>query len=659
MRNLRPLLAALGFSTTLASAAAPAPAPAPSIASAPAVTAAANGAHALTADDASAWLDGFLPYALARGDVAGAVVTVVKDGQIIAAKGYGYADIKKKIPVDPATTMFRPGSVSKLLTWTAVMQQVEAGKLDLDADVNTYLDFKLPERPDGPITLRHLMTHTAGFEEQIKGLITDDPAMLKPLGEYARDYAPIRIFKAGTTPAYSNYATGLAGHLVERVSGLKFDDYVEQRIFKPLRMGHSSFRQPLPKALEADMAQGYKQATQPPEKFEIVMPGPAGSLSASGIDMSRFMLAHLNDGELEGQRILSAATAKMMHGTPTDMIPPLNRMLLGFYEQNYNGRRVISHGGDTMFMHSYLHLLPDEKVGLFISLNSVGKEGAVSPIRNELFRQFLDRYVPATAQPAPTTAAAKQHARQVAGIYEISRRPDRSFLAALGMIQPMKVVANDDDTISFDALLDSSGSAPLRFREIAPYVWQDTASGWRIAAKMDGDRVERISHDQFAFAMVYQPFPAYRSPAWLRPALAVALAATLLTVLFWPIGAIVRWRLRAPLGLTGEGLAARRLTRLGSLSVFGMTALWLAVAVRGFTSYLFAPAFDKWLYVLYALSVFAYVGGAVMLVLGAVKTFRSGRPWYSKLWSLVLAASGLVLLYAAWATNLLSFQTRY
>lgn len=657
MRTLRPLLAVLGFSTTLAFAgpAAPAPAATPTAA----VTAAPSGARALTADDANAWLDGFMPYALARGDVAGAVVTVVKDGQILTAKGYGYADVKKKTPVDPATTMFRPGSVSKLVTWTAVMQQVEAGKLDLDADVDTYLDFKLPERKDGPITLRHIMTHTAGFEEQVKGLIHDDPATLRPLGEYARDFAPIRIFKAGTTPAYSNYATGLAGYLVERVSGQRFDDYVEQHIFKPLRMGHSTFRQPLPKAFEADMAQGYKQATSPPEKFEIVTPAPAGSLSASGIDMSHFMIAHLNGGEFEGQRILSAETAAMMHGTPTDMIPPLNRMLLGFYEQNYNGHRVISHGGDTMFMHTYLHLLPDDKVGIFVSLNSVGKEGAVSPIRTELFTQFLDRYFPATTPPAPTTKTAKEHAKRMAGIYEVSRRADRSFIAATGLIQPMTVVANDDDTISINALLDTSGTAPRRFREIAPYVWQDTTAGWRIAAKVDGDRVLRLSHDQFSPFMVYEPYPAYRSPAWLSPTLAVALAATLLTVLFWPIGAIVRWRLRAPLGLTGEGLKARRLTRLGALAVFGMTAVWLIVAARGFTSYLFTPSFDKWLYLLYAASVAAFVGGAVMLVLGAVKTFRAGRPWYSKFWALVLAASGLVLLYAAWVTNLMSFQMRY
>ena len=168
--RMRPLLlAGLGFSTTLAFAAPPAPTPAPT----PTVTASATGARALTAEDAGAWLDGFMPYALAAGDVAGAVVTIVKDGKILVAKGYGYADVKKRIPVDPQTTLFRQASVSKLITFTAVMQQVEAGKLDLDKDVNAYLDFRIPERDDGPITLRHLMTHTPGFEETLKGSMLD------------------------------------------------------------------------------------------------------------------------------------------------------------------------------------------------------------------------------------------------------------------------------------------------------------------------------------------------------------------------------------------------------------------------------------------------------------------------------------------------------
>ena len=117
----------------------------------------------LATADIESWLDGLLPYALESGNVAGAVVVVVKDGRVLLQKGYGYADVEARAPVDPQRTLFRVGSVAKLVTDTAIMQLVEQGKLDLDADVNTYLDFEVPAAFDKPVTLRNLMTHTGGF----------------------------------------------------------------------------------------------------------------------------------------------------------------------------------------------------------------------------------------------------------------------------------------------------------------------------------------------------------------------------------------------------------------------------------------------------------------------------------------------------------------
>lgn len=199
-----------------------------------------TGAAPLTREDVEAWLDGYMPYALQSGDIAGAVVVVVKDGQVLAQKGYGYADIKSRKPVDPELTLFRPGSISKLFTWTAVMQQVEQGKLDLDTDVNKYLDFQIPPRDGQPVTLRNIMTHTAGFEEQLKGLMGEEGGkQVPPYDELLKRWVPERIFAPGTTPAYSNYATSLAGYIVQRVSGVPFDDYIEQNIFAPLGMQHA------------------------------------------------------------------------------------------------------------------------------------------------------------------------------------------------------------------------------------------------------------------------------------------------------------------------------------------------------------------------------------------------------------------------------------
>src|ERR1051325_1065228 len=154
----------------------------------------------MTATDVNAWLDGFMPHALASSDMAGAVVVVVKDGQVLTQRGFGFSNVARRTPVDPAATLFRPGSISKLFTWTAVMQQVEQGRLDLDADVNRYLDFEIPPRDGQPITLRQIMTHTAGFEEQIKTLIGYDRAVVPSNEEQLKRWIPTRVYAPGTTP---------------------------------------------------------------------------------------------------------------------------------------------------------------------------------------------------------------------------------------------------------------------------------------------------------------------------------------------------------------------------------------------------------------------------------------------------------------------------
>jgi CubicO group peptidase (beta-lactamase class C family) len=179
-----------------------------------AATAPASAAPQLTSADVHAWLDGVMPLALSNADIVGAVVTITHNGQVVANRGYGYSDLAARTPVDPATTLFRPGSISKLFTWTAVMQQVEAGTIDLDADINTYIDYEIPAYDGQPITMRQIMTHTTGFEEVIRDLISSDPASgSMSLGDYLKNHIPARIYPPGTMPAYSNYATALAAML--------------------------------------------------------------------------------------------------------------------------------------------------------------------------------------------------------------------------------------------------------------------------------------------------------------------------------------------------------------------------------------------------------------------------------------------------------------
>ena len=339
-------------------------------------------------------------------------MVVVKGGETLVRKGYGYADVAARKPVDPETTMSRTGSVSKLTTWTSVMQLVEQGKLDLDADVNGYLDFAIPAREGKPITLRQIMTHTPGFEERIKSLIIAEGEPFEPLDVYLKSWVPTRIFAPGAMPAYSNYATALAGYIVARVSGESFDDYVDAHILTPLGMQHSTLRQPLPANLKEHMSNGYARASAPPKPFEIVVAAPAGSQSASGADMARFMIAHLEKGAFGAGRILKAQTAEQMHTTALTVLPRVDRMVLGFYEQNRNGRRIIAHAGDTAWFHTDLYLFIDDGVGLFISMNSAGKDGAAERSARPCSSSLPIAICPArrsmarsTRKPPPSTRA--------------------------------------------------------------------------------------------------------------------------------------------------------------------------------------------------------------------------------------------------------------
>ena len=201
---------------TVARAQGPAPsplisAPSPPPEHIPAVAPQPSPPPELSKADFETFLDALIPSQLRNRNIAGAVVSVVKDGQLLFQKGYGYADFEGKKPVLADQTLFRPGSISKLFTATAVMQLVEQGKLDLDHDVNDYLDFAIPKTYAEPVTLRQLLTHTAGFEDTLKNLFVAHESDMKPLRTYLLNEMPARIFPPGKIPSYSNYGFTLAG----------------------------------------------------------------------------------------------------------------------------------------------------------------------------------------------------------------------------------------------------------------------------------------------------------------------------------------------------------------------------------------------------------------------------------------------------------------
>jgi CubicO group peptidase (beta-lactamase class C family) len=346
------------FATALAGATAPA-----ADSAMPVRTGTAPTRHVLEAGDLHAWLDGLVPYALQSGDIAGVVVAVVKDGEVLLEQGYGYADSAKHLPMDAERTLIRAGSTSKLFTWTAVMQLVAAGKIDLRRDINDYLDFRVQTAFGRPVTMLDLMNHRGGFEEGLKDVLILDPKLLPSTEASLKGHPRPQLFAPGSVPAYSNYGAGLAGYIVERVSGERFEQYIERHMFKPLGMEHSSFEQPFPAAFEAALSKGYRTPDLPPQPVEYIATRPAGSLATTISDLTRFMRAHLGDGSFGGSEILDRTTTRKMHEPSEDAPPGFATMAHGFFHETRNGRTMIGHGGDTVVFHTEFDLLPKENVG--------------------------------------------------------------------------------------------------------------------------------------------------------------------------------------------------------------------------------------------------------------------------------------------------------
>ena len=332
-----------------------------------ATTAAVHGStpELQTPEAFAAFFDAALPEQLASEQVAGAMVAVVHKDELVFAKGYGYADVDAGLPVTADRTLFFIGSDGKLFTWTAVMQLVEQGKLDLHTDVNAYLDFAIPAAFDQPITLHHLMTHTAGFEDEFNSLMASQERLLS-LREHLVRYMPARVYPPGAVMAYSNYGTALAGYIVERVAGQPFEVYLTQQLLQPLGMTHSFAGNVPPPALAADLSQGYKvqNGAFGASDFEWTAAVPAAPIRTTATDISRFLLAHLNDGCVEDACILRPETTAAMHAAHFTHHPQMRGMAYGFMQMTVNGQEILWHLGGSAHFVTMLALIPEEELGL-------------------------------------------------------------------------------------------------------------------------------------------------------------------------------------------------------------------------------------------------------------------------------------------------------
>ena len=365
-----------------------------------------------------------------KDKIAGATVSIVKDGEIIYLKGYGLADVENEIPVNKKKHLFRIGSISKMFVWTSIMQLVQAGKINLDDDIGDHIDLGIPKTFESPITIKDLMTHSPGFEDRVIGLFGRNAKSIRPIEEILKDQFPERVFPAGIASSYSNHGTGMAQYIVEKVSGMDFNDYVQKYILSPLEMKNTTFQQPVPGYLEQALSKGYVFSDDDFQAmdFEYIPMIGVGGCSSTAEDMAHFMIAHLQKGAFNDQQILDSATATLMQSPAFYNHPKVNPMRYGFMDVSQNGVTIIGHGGDTGWFHSFMTLYPDDKVGVFISYNSQ----AGGPAYMKFVECFTDRFFPEEVE-AIESSMEIESVKKYAGFYMSNRYP-RTTMAKIARL---------------------------------------------------------------------------------------------------------------------------------------------------------------------------------------------------------------------------------
>jgi CubicO group peptidase (beta-lactamase class C family) len=530
-----------------------------------------------------AFLDELFAKQMEEYHIAGAAVSVVKDGKLFFAKGYGYADLEKGIPVDPEETIFRIGSVGKLFTWTAVMQLVEGGKLDLGADVNTYLDFRIPDTYPQPITLKHLLTHTSGFEERWVASVVSDAKDVVPAREWLVSHMAARVRPPGDSIAYSNYNAMLAGYIVARVSGQPYEQYIQEHILDPLGMAHSTAQEPMPPDLRTHASVGYTYVDGAFQIFPAYVAQPAlipsGMLQASVTDVARFMIAHLQGGfygdASTEMRILEETTAQQMHTTQYTPDPRFLGIAYGFFDFSQNGQRTIGHRGVARPMNSLLLLLPDQNLGVFVTYNSAGG-GYLADPHSGLQNAFFDHYYPASAvAPVQPAADFTEQAGRFVGSYRQTAFPYTSFLKVAGLMGGMtaEISESADGTL---LLTYPDYGLELGFVEAEPLYFRQVDGPFSLAFREDEQgRITRMFLDPINFT-AFDKLNWYETPGFNMSLLLVCILAFLSMILVASIRLIRDRRLsgdRKPAS-RGAGVAYWIILGISLLNLLIVAVIW-------------------------------------------------------------------------------------
>lgn len=442
--------------------------------------------RAIDRADLSAYVDGLVDAAMNREGLAGVTIAIVDRNGPLLLRGYGTAGQSPRRDVDPRTTLFRIGSVSKTFAYLLGLKLVDAGRLDLDASVNDYLptELQLPDDGFAPVLVRHLFTHSAGFEDSAMGhLFTDKPDKVLSTRDYLQRHRPSRVREPGQHAVYSNYSVALLGALLAHVEGVDFDTLVERELFTPMGMLNTTFREPLATGdsrssgsrFMGQWSDGFERSRGrfKPQAFEhIAHAGPAGGASSTAQDMGRYMRMLLNGGRLDGVQVLPDSAYARLTGKPLFRnAPEVGGFSYGFFDTRVGEVSLLGHGGATLWFHTGMHVAPELGVGVFVSTNTdTGRRFA-----GTFAGQVLERYFEQARTPLPGPVAKDFDASRFAGSYN-SERSNYSSVEKIFLSSTVAVAAADDNSL----VITGNGES-RRWVPVADLVFRDAEGPGRIA----------------------------------------------------------------------------------------------------------------------------------------------------------------------------------
>lgn len=607
------------------------------------------------------FLDSLVPVKLQETKAPCLVISVMTGDGILFEKGYGYADLENNVPAGAETTVWRLASISKVVTGTAVMQLVEEGTLDPDRDVNDYLkDIRIPEKFGRPVTLRHLLTHTAGFDDRYIGKSFRTRDELPPLRDFIRNIMPQRVHPPGEVYTYSNIGNALMAVVVEDVTGTDFNDYCIRHIFGPLGMDQTSFR--LTPQLAENLYNGYlyEGGSYTEIPFDFLGDYPAGQLLATADEFSRFMMCHLNLGILDSVRILETETARAMHSAQFTHHPELNGSVgYTFHISKDYGHTIISHNGGYLGLSTTMWLMPGLNTGLFMATN-VMDFSIINSVRNPLMERFFARsqeYGDESAYPPDRLPAYDRDVEKFTGWYR-STRYSREDITKTGLLMgfggEVRIWKNDEGMLM---MYDHKGDV-RRLIQVEPGLFRSIDDDYYIAFHFD-----ESGNPDFLFTSgtdALERFPAFYRPANQMNLMAALFGFFLLVLLVRIFYLIVPKKFKRSTPLPTAARNTRRWSNL-TAAFFILHPVAMAVAL-----FVLNPQWELMVGMAYGVPPGMYaaqllpMAAAVALVLTAIYYFtaikRRALSTGAGLFYGLFLATGIFYLWLLNYWNLLGYQ---